>query len=235
MNNQAIAGLVESYARWRTSRLGQITDSLEQQLLLELLGSVAGKAVLDVGCGDGDLASALARRGAIVTGLDADPAMVAAARRRSEIERIQLRLYEGKAEKLPFDDESFDYVLAVTVLCFVVDAARAVAAMARVLKPGGYLIIGELGRWSLWAMHRRVRGWLSNPTWRAAKFRTARELRGLAHAAGLAVVEVRGAVHYPPCATAAKLVSPLDLLLGRKTTFGAAFLALKAIKPIKTQ
>ena len=99
--------LTESYARWRSSRLGQITDTLEQQLLFELLGSVADKTLLDVGCGDGALASELARRGAIVTGLDADPAMIAAARRNTEIEATQLRLIEGQAERLPFDDELY--------------------------------------------------------------------------------------------------------------------------------
>lgn len=93
---QSVEGLRESYARWRASPLGQITDRLEQQLLFELAGSVAGKMVLDVGCGDGALASELARRGAIVTGLDADPAMIAAARRRTEIEAIQLHLVIGE-------------------------------------------------------------------------------------------------------------------------------------------
>src|SRR5680860_1379346 len=106
-------------------------DALEQQLLFELLGAVAGKALLDVGCGDGALASELARRGAIVTGLDADPAMIAAARRRTEIEATQLRLIEGQAERLPFNDATFDCALAVTVLCFVRDGERAVAEMAR--------------------------------------------------------------------------------------------------------
>jgi SAM-dependent methyltransferase len=90
------------YARWRSSLLGQITDKLEQQLLFELLGSVADKTLLDVGCGYGALASELARRGAIVTGLDADPVMIAAARRRTEIEGTQLRLIEGAAfESVP--------------------------------------------------------------------------------------------------------------------------------------
>jgi len=41
-------------------------------------------------------------------------------------------------------------------LFFVRDAERAVAEMARVLKPGGWLVIGELGRWSLWAVGRRM-------------------------------------------------------------------------------
>ncbi len=222
--------LTDSYAHWRSSRLGQITDALEQQLLLELLGSVAGKTLLDVGCGDGALASGLARRGAIVTGLDADPVMVAAARQRAEIDGTPLKLIEGQAERLPFDRAAFDCVVAVTVLCFVRDAERAVAEMARVLKPGGRLVIGELGRWSFWAAHRRVRGWFGNPTWRAAIFRTVKDLRSLADAAGLNVVEIRGAVHYPPFGTAARLLAPIDLCLGRQTTFGSAFIAVLATK-----
>lgn len=56
-----IEGMTKSYARWRSSRLGQITDALEQQLILELLGSVAGKTLLDVGCGDGKLYGLLHR------------------------------------------------------------------------------------------------------------------------------------------------------------------------------
>src|SRR3972149_9262556 len=132
--------LTESYARWRSSHLGQITDTLEQQLLFELLGSVADKTLLDVGCGDGALASELARRGAIVTGLDADPAMIAAARRLTQTETTQLHLIEGQAERLPFGGGAFDCVLAVTVLCFVRDAERAVAEMARVAAPRGGLV-----------------------------------------------------------------------------------------------
>jgi ubiquinone/menaquinone biosynthesis C-methylase UbiE len=223
--------LTASYARWRSSRLGQITDALEQQLLFELLGAVAGKTLLDVGCGDGELASQLVRRGAVVTGLDADPVMIAAAYRRSEIEKTQQRLVEAQAEQLPFDDESFDCVVAVTVLCFVQEAERAVTEMARVLKPGGHLVIGELAKWSLWAAHRRVRGRLGNSTWRAATFRTSKELRGLIRAAGLEVIEIRGAVHYPPCGIAAGIFAAVDPWLGRKTTLGSAFIAVSAIKP----
>jgi 2-polyprenyl-3-methyl-5-hydroxy-6-metoxy-1,4-benzoquinol methylase len=229
---QPIEGLSESYARWRSSALGQITDRLEQQLLFELAGSVTGKTLLDVGCGDGALASEFARNGAIVTGLDADPAMIAAARRRTEIEAAQLHLVEGQAERLAFNDAAFDLVLAVTVLCFVRDAGRAVVEMARVLKPGGRLVIGELGRWSLWAGYRRIRGWLGHPTWCAARFRTASELSGLVSTAGLDVAEIRGAAFYPPCAAAARLASPFDLWLGRQTTLGSAFVAILAMKPI---
>ena len=227
---QAAEELTESYARWRSSRLGRITDALERQLLARLLGRVDGKKLLDVGCGDGAMAFDLARQGATVTALDADPSMIAASRRRAKNEATRAQLVEGDVENLPFDDATFDVVVAVTVLCFVQDAERAVKEIARVLKPGGRLVIGELGRWSLWTAQRRMRGWLGHPVWRAVKFRTAAELRSLAEAAGLRVVAIQGAVHYPPCGIAARLLAPVDLWLGQETIFGAAFLAMSAAK-----
>lgn len=135
---------------------------------------------------------------------------------------------------MPFDDDSFDYVLAVAVLCFVRDVERDITEMARVLKPGWRLVIGELGRWSWWAAHCRIRGWLGNATWQAARFRTRKELCSLSQTARLQVIEIRGAVHYPPCQVAAGLFAPIDLWLGRKTAFGSAFIAVSATKAAET-
>lgn len=223
--------LVKSYSRWRSSRLGQITDRLEERLVLELLGDVKGLDVLDVGCGDGALASAMSRRGGRVTGLDPGSRMLQAARRRAEAESVDLHLVPGRAEALPFADATFDRVVAVTVLCFIPQADQAIAEMARVLKPGGRLVIGELGRWSLWAAIRRIRAWLGAQTWRAARFRTAGELQRLVESHRLTVREARGSVFYPPFALAASLMARIDPWLGRRTTFGAAFIALSATKP----
>ena len=146
----------------------------------------------------------------------------------------RVHLVGGQAEILPFKDAEFDLVLAVTTLCFIQDAKRVVREVTRVLKSGGRLVIGELGRWSFWAAHRRVRGWFGNSTWKTAMFRTTEDLRDLADAAGLNVAETHGAVHYPPCGFAARLLAPVDLWLGRQTTFGSAFIAVLAVKPLTT-
>ena len=98
----------------------------------------------------------------------------------------------SRAEHLPFRDQSFDVVTAVTVLCFVEQRSRAVEEMARVLKPGGRLVIGGLGRWSTWAASRRIRAWLGNEFWRHARFTTAYELRTAAIVAGFHVDRLRG-------------------------------------------
>ncbi len=226
-----VAGMARAYAGWRASTLGRITDRLEDVLLRDLLGDVAGRAVLDLGCGDGKLAVRLAALGALVVGLDSDPAMLRAAASRAAAAGVGVDFAAGRAQTLPFPDQRFDVVVTVTVLCFVPDAEAAFREIARVLRPGGAVVIGELGRWNLWALRRRIRGWLGNRLWRAAHFRTGGELRRLAAGAGLEVRALRGAVFYPPLAALAWVMAPLDPWLGRITGIGAAFLVLRAEKP----
>ncbi len=218
------------YAKWRASTVGAITERLERQLILALLGNVEGRNVLDVGCGDGDLAIDLWERHARVTGVDASPTMIEAAQARAQVRRATIDFGTATAEQLPFPAGHFDIVAAVTILCFVEDAAPVFREMARVLRPGGRLVIGELGKWSTWAAARRIRAWLGSPLWRQGRFRTQRELRTLAEQAGLDVESVRGAIYYPRCGPLARLMAPADARLGRQTTMGAAFLALSAVK-----
>jgi len=221
----------EAYARWRASETGAITERLERALIIELVGDPGGRKVLDVGCGDGELACELARRGAIVTGIDASAAMIEAARDRAKGQDTDTAFEVAEAARLPFAAEQFDIVVAVTILCFVADATPVFREMARVLRPGGRLVIGELGRWSTWAAARRLRAWWGSPLWRRARFRRASELRALAEGAGLEVEQVRGAIYYPRLRSAARLLSAGDAALGRLTAFGAAFVALAAVKP----
>ena len=228
----AVPGLdPQVYAKWRASELGSITEGLERRLMLELIGDVSGKRVLEVGCGDGALAVELARRDADMTAIDVSERMIAAAKERAADARVKLSLHVGPAEALPFEAGQFDLVVAQTILCFVRDGSPAFGEIARVLRPGGKLVIGELGRWSSWAAERRVRAWLGSALWRRGHFRSPRDLTRLAAGAGLVPGPVRGAVYYPRLGLVARWMRPLDGMLGKVTKVGAAFLAITATKP----
>ena len=221
----------EVYARWRTSQIGSITDRLERELILELVGDVNGCKVLDVGCGDGELAVELWKRGATVMGIDASLAMIDAAKARAKEHHADITFQVAAADDLPFSAEQFDVVTAITILCFVDDANPVFREIAGVLRSGGRLVVGELGKWSSWAAGRRIRAWLGSRLWRKGRFRTAKELRTLAEQAGLSSEAVRGAIYFPRCYFAAQLFAPFDASFSRITTIGAAFVALVAIKP----
>ena len=103
-----------------------------------VFGGFAGKRVLDVGCGGGILAEALAREGARVTGVDPSAKSLAAARAHAARSRLTIEYRPGTAEDLATADfpGTFDLVFAVDVLEHVDDLERSLAAMARLLAPG---------------------------------------------------------------------------------------------------
>lgn len=106
--------------------------------VLEWLAPQAGENILDLGCGDGQLTERIAASGASVTGIDASPKMVAAARARG------ISAGEGSAESLPFANRAFDAVFSNAVLHWVRDQDRMMAEVHRVLRPGGRFV-AELG------------------------------------------------------------------------------------------
>lgn len=109
------------------------------QALIDLLAPQAGEQVLDLGCGTGDIAVAIADRGAYVVGVDASPAMIDRARERFPGHDYRI----ADAAALPFEAE-FDAVYSHAVLHWVTRASDAVHSIARSLKPGGRLV-AELG------------------------------------------------------------------------------------------
>ena len=218
-------------AKWRASELGGITECLEDRLLFRFIGDPKGSDVLDIGCGDGTFAMSLRERGARIRGVDASPAMIDAAMKRAAVVQADGAMFQvGRAQRLPFDDDSFDIVVAKTILCFVKDPTDAFAEMARVLRPGGRLVIGELGRWSLWALQRHLRALFGSRLWKMGHSWTAGQLCGYATGAGLSPTDIRGAVYFPRNRIAARYLAGFDDSFSRVTTIGAAFIAMSATK-----
>jgi ubiquinone biosynthesis O-methyltransferase len=105
-----------------------------------------GKAVLDLGCGGGFMAEALARRGAAVTGIDPAAQAIAIATRHAADTGLAIRYLAGSGEALPFVDGSMDIVVSVDVLEHVSDLGLVLAEVARVLKPGGLFLFDTINR-----------------------------------------------------------------------------------------
>lgn len=129
--------IAEGYAAENEKSL--VNAYYERPAMLELAGDVAGRRILDAGCGAGPLFAALRDRGAVVTGVDASAGMLELARRRLGAD-ADLRVVD-LAGPLPFPDDTFDDVVASLVLHYLEDWGPTLAEIRRVLKPGGRLLV----------------------------------------------------------------------------------------------
>jgi SAM-dependent methyltransferase len=108
---------------------------------LGLLGDVAGHDVVELGCGTAYLSAALARAGARPVAVDLSPAQLATARRCQRRHGLSFPLVEANGEQLPLRDGSFDLVVSEYGVSPWCDPARWVPEAARVLRPGGRLVV----------------------------------------------------------------------------------------------
>ncbi len=222
------------YSAWFETPLGRQVSRDEQAVLRPLLEPVSGHTVLDAGAGDGRLAVELAATATRVVGVDVSRSMLRLATRRAREAHCAPLLAAARLEALPFRQGCFDVVVVVTVLCVARDPRRVMRELARVLPPRGRLVVGELGRWSLWAVSRWVRGGLGQASWRDARFWTWRALHRVVREAGLRPCGRTSAVFYPPSAAVGRLLRPLERALAGRTSVGAAFLAVAAEKSSAT-
>lgn len=127
----------EAYARANDS--GLFNRWYARPAVLDLLGDVAGRRILDAGCGSGPLLADLMERGASVAGFDASQAMIGLARNRlgdeADLEVADL------TRPLPYDSEAFDDAVAMLVLHYLEDWSQPLSELRRVLKPGGRLVL----------------------------------------------------------------------------------------------
>jgi 2-polyprenyl-3-methyl-5-hydroxy-6-metoxy-1,4-benzoquinol methylase len=121
-----------------------------KRVVIELADLKEGEAALDLGCGTGTLAlmAYADAPGAEIVGLDADPEILASARRKASQAGARIGFDEGMSVDMPYGDARFDVVLSTLFFHHLADPdKRATAAeLLRVLKPGGRLVIADIGR-----------------------------------------------------------------------------------------
>ncbi len=182
--------------RLNPARLGYIREAANTHWGLDSTGfaPLAGQSALDVGCGAGLVCEPLARLGARVTGLDAAPENIAAARAHAAQSGLMIEYRAGSVEAL--GGECFDLVTCLEVVEHVVDPARFIMGLAGALAGGGLLILSTPNR----TMLSRVAlisigegfGQIPRGTHDWGKFLTPDELTALVRAAGLTVMDTRG-------------------------------------------
>mgnify|MGYP001800739756 CR=1 FL=1 len=138
--NSALEKWIQSADAWITdqgtegdwARRAVIDPALEK-----ILTNTKGKAVLDLGCGEGRYSRILQGKGALVMGIDPVPQFIKRARSLDSVSTY----VEGTAENLPFDRSSFDIVLSYLTFIDIADLQAASQEITRVLRPGGELVV----------------------------------------------------------------------------------------------
>ena len=170
---------------------------------------------LEIGVGTGRFAAALG----IKFGLDPSPAMLDIAKLRG------IETLEGVAESLPFERDSFDFVLLVTTLCFVYSPLVVLREVKRVLKSGGSLIIGMIDKNSALGKIYEAKK-QENPFYRHAHFYSVDEINLLLNELGFLQKEIYQTI-FSPLETIKK-IEPVKPGYGE-----GGFVVIRAINTLK--
>jgi len=170
---------------------------------IDRLAAVAGKNVLDIGCGGGLLTEALAERGATVTGIDAGEAPITVANLHKLETGASVQYEQGTAED--FADRhpgDFDVVTCLELLEHVPDPESVIQSCARLVRPGGKVFFSTLNRnpksYLLAIIGAEyVLGILPKGTHRYEKFIRPSELDTWARKAGLRLTDITGVLYNP--------------------------------------
>ena len=184
--------LVERYDAWYDSPIGRAALAEEVDALRPLPVGLP-HPWLEVGVGTGRIARSLG----VELGLDPARDALILARRRG------IGVVVGRGEALPFRGGTFGLVLFVTTLCFVADPLAALREAARVLRPGGAIVLGLIPADGPWGRHYRRLATEGHAYYREAHFFTRSELADLVSRAGLHPVRARSALCWPATATPA--------------------------------
>ena len=174
-----------------------------------------GLSVLDIGCGGGLVSEPVARLGATVTGIDPAPENIAAASAHAASQVLAIDYRACRVEDLVAEGRTFDCVLCLEVVEHVPDVAAFLSECAKLVRPGGLMILSTINR-TVKAYALAIVGaeyilrWLPVGTHQWERFVTPDELARHAAAAGLAISHREGLV-YNPLTDAWSLSADLDV------------------------
>ncbi|MDB4968830.1 MAG: Methyltransferase type 11 [Myxococcales bacterium] len=175
------------YEKRRHHGYHALIDRLE---IAALLPFADGARVLEAGCGTGMILKEIAPIAATAVGLDLSPGMLAQARARG------LQVVHGSVTDLPFGDGDFDLAYSFKVLAHVEKIERALAEMARVVRPGGHVVAEFYNPWSLRGLIKRLKPptKISSSTTDAAVYTRYDSLPSIRRhlPANLDIIDVRG-------------------------------------------
>jgi len=184
---------LERYERWLATPSGAYAFARECRLIEKQTAAWPrrGRTLLEIGCGPGMFLEFFHRAGFDVTGCDASPVMVAAARHRLG---PKVECGVANALHLPHDPDSFDYVALLTVLEYLDDPELALREAVRVARRG--IIVGYVNRFSLYRLTARRLGLLAKARW-YSPWGMRRMLR---RALGQAPLRQASVLPFPVCA-----------------------------------
>ncbi len=173
-NNEAA-----DYDSWYTTKMGKHVDWVETQCAFGLLQGRKGQKILDLGCGTGNFSIKLAKQDYSVTGIDISTEMLRIARKKSNQEALNINFRRMDACNLDFADQSFDGAISMAAFEFIKDPARAMDEMFRVVKVGGFVLLGTINKDSKWGEFYRSEKIRQNSVYHYANFKTIDDLKEL--------------------------------------------------------
>lgn len=160
--------IANSYDNYYQSDFGKKVNKIEQNIIGTLLKQIPKSEMLELGCGTGHWSEYFSKKGFTLTGIDISEVMLNIARNKN----INAEFKYADSQNIPFKDESFKIISSITMLEFVENQDRVINEIYRVLKKGGWLVLGCLNKDSIIAKNKK-----NSETFKNANFLTIHEIK----------------------------------------------------------